>query len=103
MPQPDDRVLRMLGLAARAGAVVPGTGRVREAVRGGSVLLVVLAADASQNSRDKLLPLLDARGVNWISGYDRDTLGQAVGRPPLSAVGVTDARMAARVREIADS
>jgi ribosomal protein L7Ae-like RNA K-turn-binding protein len=45
-------------MATRAGAVMPGTERVREAARGGHAPLAVMASDASDNSRGKLLPLL---------------------------------------------
>lgn len=95
-----EQALRLLGLAARAGAVVPGTDRVREAVRGGSVPFVLLAADASANSRDKLVPLLEARGVAFMEVFERQDLGAAVGRAPLSAVGLTEPSFADRVREL---
>lgn len=99
MPAPD-AVLPLLGLAARAGTLVPGTGRVREAVRAGVVRFVVVAGDASENARDKLLPLLAARGVPHAVVFDRTALGAAVGRSPLSAVGITDASLAGRVAEL---
>jgi ribosomal protein L7Ae-like RNA K-turn-binding protein len=92
-----DRALSMLGMATRAGAVVPGTDRVREAARAGTLRLAVMAADASENSRGKLLPLLEARGLSHVIRYERSELGAAVGRGPLSAVGVTDGALAARL------
>jgi ribosomal protein L7Ae-like RNA K-turn-binding protein len=95
-----DRVLRLLGLAARAGAIVPGTERVREAARGGRVRYVLVAADASANARDKLLPLLEARDLPHATAFTRLELGAAVGLSPLSAVGLTDASFAARVGEL---
>src|SRR5512138_3661084 len=93
-----DAVLRLLGLAARAGAIVPGTDRVREAARGGRLHLVLVAADASANAMDKLIPVLEARGVPHAVIADRVQLGAAVGRAPLSAVGVLDASFAERLR-----
>jgi ribosomal protein L7Ae-like RNA K-turn-binding protein len=95
-----EQALRLLGLAARAGALVPGTDRVREAVRNGGVAFVLVAADASANSRDKLGPLLDARGVAFLEVFYREELGAAVGRAPLSAVGLTDRSFADRVRTL---
>ena len=97
MPGPDS-ALRMLGLAARAGALVTGTQHVREAVRAGSVRLVLLATDSSDNSREKLVPLLDARRVAYLAVSDRGTLGAAVGKGPLSAVGITVQSFADRIR-----
>jgi ribosomal protein L7Ae-like RNA K-turn-binding protein len=96
-PARPDRALGLLGMATRAGALVPGTERVREAARAGTLRLAVMAADASENSRGKLLPLLAARGISHVIRYERNELGAAVGRGPLSAVGVLDAALADRL------
>jgi ribosomal protein L7Ae-like RNA K-turn-binding protein len=98
--QQADRVLAMLGLAARAGAIVPGTERVREAARGGTLQLALVAADASANSRDKLLPLLMRREVPHVVRYSRLELGGAVGRSALGAVGIVDAALAGRLMDL---
>lgn len=90
----------MLGLATRAGAVLPGTERVREAARSGSLEYALVASDASDNSRDKLVPLLNARQVPYAVMFDRATLGGAVGRAPISALGITAKSLASRVKEI---
>jgi ribosomal protein L7Ae-like RNA K-turn-binding protein len=91
-------VLQLLGLAARAGAVVPGTGLVRDAVRAGRVRFAVVADDLTATGRDKLVPLLDGRGVSYAVRYTRAQLGGAVGRAPLAALGVTDRGFAERLR-----
>lgn len=90
----------MLGLAARAGAVLPGTDRVREAARAGALHFVLVASDASENSRDKLVPLLESRRVPHAIVFDRVALGGAVGRAPLSALGITEIKLAKRVKEL---
>ena len=95
-----DALLRLLGLAARAGAVLPGTERVREAVRSGNLQFVLVATDASDNSQDKLLPLLKTRQVAHAVVFTRDALGAAVGRAPLSALGITEKNLARRVRQM---
>lgn len=93
----------MLGLAARAGAVLPGTERVREAARAGSLHFVLVAADASDNSLDKLVPLLEKRQIEHAVVLDRVTLGGAVGKAPLSAIGITETKLAKRVKELIQS
>lgn len=95
-----DQVLRLIGLAARAGAVVPGTDRVRIAARRGELHFVLVARDAARNAREKLLPLLTARGIPFREGFSRTALGEAVGRSQLSAVGLTDASLARRIGEL---
>lgn len=99
-PDATTAALRLLGLAARAGAVLPGTERVREAARAGDARLVVVAGDASGNTRDKLIPLLEARRVPYALACDRTRLGAAVGRGPLGAVAVLDASFATRLKEL---
>jgi ribosomal protein L7Ae-like RNA K-turn-binding protein len=98
-----DTALRLLGLAARAGAIVPGTERVREAARSGRVRFVLIADDASANAKEKLVPLLEKRGVEYIVAASRDVLGAAVGRAPLSAVGVSDAGFARRLKALMEA
>ena len=79
----------LLGLAARGGGVVPGTERVREAARSGGVYAVVVAADASANTMDKLVPLLRARGIVHIVAFSRVELGAAVSGWTTDGEGVT--------------
>jgi ribosomal protein L7Ae-like RNA K-turn-binding protein len=76
---------------------------VREAVRHDQLHLVILAADASDNSRYKLLPLLEARGVPHATRFERTQLGIAIGRAPVSAVGVADSALARRLRSLLDA
>ncbi|MGH7444234.1 MAG: L7Ae/L30e/S12e/Gadd45 family ribosomal protein [Longimicrobiales bacterium] len=92
-----EAALRLLGLAARAGAVLSGTERVRVAARAGTVRFVLVAGDISANTRDKLIPLLEARGIRYREVATRAVLGMAVGRPPASALGIVDAGLAGRV------
>jgi ribosomal protein L7Ae-like RNA K-turn-binding protein len=90
------RLLDLLGLAARAGRVVSGTDAVRKGVREGELALVLLAGDASPAQRAKLLPLLAARRVRHRSLLSRAQLGFAIGRAPVSAVGIADHNFARR-------
>ena len=89
--------LRLLGLARRAGAVVTGTARTREALRSGRAKLVLVAEDASGTQLSKIEGLVRGGAVPQVTLGDRFVLGAAVGGPPLSAVAVTDARLAARL------
>ena len=98
-----EAALRLLGLAARAGAVLSGTERVREAARAGTLRYVIVAGDVSANTQDKLIPLLESRRVRHRIVATRVALGDAVGRPPASALGITDAGLARRVATLLES
>lgn len=85
-----DRTLQLLGLAARAGSVVPGTRQVVDGTRAGRVAFVLVASDLTATGRAKLVPVLEREGVPHAVQYTRAELGRAVGRSPLAAVGIVD-------------
>ena len=97
---PARSVLNLLGLAARARSLAAGTDAVRDAVRAGKVHRVILASDAAAAQQQKLIPLLTARRVPFHILLSRDDLGTALGRNPVSAVGLLDPNLARRVGEL---
>ena len=84
----------LLGLARRAGALERGTGSTQRAVKDGRARLVLLAQDASQVQRDKVLKLLRHRETPRVVLGSRAELGAAVGSAPVSALAVTEAGFA---------
>lgn len=99
----EEDVLRLLGLARRAGAVVPGTEAVRQAVRRGQARLVVMAGDASGVQLNKIRSALRHRPIPWAILGDRAALGGVVGHDPVSALAVTTASFAAEIQRKVDA
>ncbi len=97
------RVLRLVGLGVRSRGAVVGVERVREAAKKGKLALALVASDASRNSVDKVVPLLDARRVRVVRMPSAAALGQAVGRDQTTAVGIVDGQLAHGIRELLDS
>ena len=95
-----ERMLRLIGLGVRARNVVVGVEQVRTAARKGNLVFAVVAPDASENSRDKIVPLLRARHVKFVEGPTAAELGAAVGRDQTAAVGVIDSQVARGIREL---
>jgi len=85
---------RLLGLGLRAGSVIVGVSGVRAGLQRGGVHCVVLAADASVRTRDKVERLALARGIPLLRGPMAEQLGAHLGRPPVQAVGVEDGALA---------
>ena len=100
---PIDRILRLVGLGIRGRGAVVGVERVRESARTGKLAFAVVAADASQNSLDKLLPLLRARRINFIEVPSAAALGAAAGRNETAAIGVLDRELAKGIRALTQS
>jgi ribosomal protein L7Ae-like RNA K-turn-binding protein len=91
---------RLLGLGARARNVVVGVEGVRRAAFRNKLFLAIVAADASQHSSGKIVPLLRARGVTLIVGPDATELGAAVGRHSVAAIGLVDSELASGVMRV---
>ncbi len=92
------KVRGLLGLGLRARSVVVGVEQVKAAVGKRSVRLTLVADDAAENSRTKVLPLLAARHVLVIGGVTAGDLGAAVGRETTTVVAVVDEALARGIR-----
>jgi len=90
---------RLLGLGVRSRGAVVGVSQVREAAKRNKVLFAVVAVDASPNSVEKVVPLLNARRVRFIEVPSAAELGAAVGREQTAVVGIIDRQLAAGVRD----
>ncbi len=95
------KILGLVGLGIRGRRAVVGVQQVRDAARRGKLKLALVAADASKNSMDKIVPLLTARGVAMIEGLSSADLATVCGRESVSAIGVLDAGLARGIREAA--
>lgn len=76
------RCLDLLGLCKSAGQVVAGQAQVEPALKADTLAYVLIAADAGADGPKKL-----AR-AQQISGFDRETLGKAVGRDHIVYIGL---------------
>src|SRR3954467_11878339 len=97
------RLLRLLGLGLRSRGAVVGVQQVREAAKRNKIIFAVVASDASTNSLDKVVPLLNARRVRFVEVPSAAELGAAVGRDTTAVVGIVDRQLAAGVRKLAES
>jgi len=88
------RITRLLGLGVRAGNVVIGVAGVRAGLQRGKMFCVVLAADASQRTIEKVVRLAEGKRVPVLRGPDANALGAGLGKPPVQAVGVADQALA---------
>ena len=89
-----DRLGGLLGLGVRAGNVVIGVSGVRMKLQQGRLAVVVLAADASPRTRDKVERLARARGIPVLAGPVAERLGAQLGRPPVQTAGTGDRALA---------
>jgi ribosomal protein L7Ae-like RNA K-turn-binding protein len=96
----EERLLRLVGLGVRARGAVVGVEQVRDAAKKGKLALAVVASDASAHSVAKVVPLLQARGIETMRVSSAAQLGRAVGREQTAAVGIVDRQLARGMREL---
>jgi ribosomal protein L7Ae-like RNA K-turn-binding protein len=97
------RVLGLVGLGLRGRLAVLGVDRVREAAQKGTLELALVGMDASENSLDKVVPLLRAKGVRMIEGISAAALGGAAGKEATAVIGIVDANLAKGIRGVVDA
>lgn len=83
-----------LGMAQKAGKATSGDFAVRTALKSGKVQVMVLAADAAENSKKEMYYLAEMAEVPVIELLDRVELGHVIGKPPRTAVVITDENFA---------
>lgn len=87
-------VLGYLGLGIRAGNVIVGVDAVRRSLQARECRCIVVARDASQRAREKVVRLASALAVPQVEGPAAAELGAALGKPPVMVAGVRDAALA---------
>ena len=95
----NDRALQMLSLAQRAGKVASGEFMTETSVKEGKSFLVIIAADASENTQKKFKDMCTFYEVPYLIYGDRDSLGHVIGKDFRASVSVNDAGFAKEIRK----
>ena len=95
-----DSALRLLGIARKAGRVEVGEEPAGAACRARQARLLLVAADAADNSVRRAAHFAEAGKVPWLKApWDKGTMGGAVGRSACAMLALTDAGLAAALAE----
>lgn len=89
-----NKALSMLGMSTRAGKTVSGEFAVEKSVKQGTARLVLLAEDASDNTKKKFTDMCTYRKVPILQFADRETLGNAIGKEFRACVAIEDENLA---------
>lgn len=94
-----NRALSMLGIATKAGKVVTGEFSTEKAVKEGLAVLVVVAEDASDNTKKKFRNMCDYYQVTMKVFSDKNALGNACGKEFRASLAVVDYGLAQAVEK----
>ena len=88
------RELSLLGLAAKAGKIVSGEFATENAVKSGKAFLVLVAEDASDNTRKKFKDMCTYYEVPFYRSGTKEELGSAIGKEYRASLALTDENFA---------
>ena len=89
-----NKTLSLISLATKAGKTKSGEFMTEKEVKGGTASLVIVAADASENTRKKFKNMCDFYKVPIYFYGDKDTLGHAMGKEFRASLAVLDRGLA---------
>lgn len=98
MNNDERKALSLLSLAAKAGRIVSGGFMTERAILEGAAMLVIIAADASGNTRKKFTNKCEYYNVPYIIFNDSDTLGRQIGKQSRTTLAVTDQGFANQIK-----
>ena len=85
-----NKILSMIGLATKAGKTVSGEFCTEKEVKTGRAALVIVADDASANTKKKFQNMCDFYEVPIYFYKDKDALGHAMGKEFRASLAVLD-------------
>ncbi len=95
-----NRINAMIGLAARSGNVVSGEFSTEKAIKNRKAYLVILASDASENTRKHFSDMCSYRNVPFSVYGTKMELAHAIGKEMRASLAVTDKGLAVSIQKL---
>ena len=98
-----NRIYSFIGLAAKAGKLLSGEETCERAVKAKKARLVIVADDASENTKKKFGDICRYRGIEVRYFGEKKLLGKHIGKDIRSVVAVSGREFAERLKHLIDS
>src|SRR5690554_170493 len=89
-----------LGLCQRAGKLTSGEDSVKYEIKKGKIRLLIIAEDASHNTKESFLLQAQSKKIPYLIVGDKENLGLSIGKGYRALVGIKDKNMAANLIKI---
>ena len=99
----DKKILSMFGLAAKAGKIASGEFQTETAVKSQAAYLVVIAEDASDNTKKLFYDKCSFYKIPLLTLGTKEELGHAIGKEFRASLAVLDAGFAEAVMKKIES
>ncbi len=95
-----DKLLGFIGLAMKAGKLVSGEFLTEKLIKTGKAKLVMIAEDASNNTKKLFVDKCSYYKVPIYIAYDKATLGYALGKSERASLGISDRGFSTAIEKI---
>lgn len=96
----DRKVLQLLGLCQRAGKISSGETGAISAIRDGSAELIIVAENASENTKKKFKDSAAYYNKKILIIGDKFETGRAIGKAERAVITINDAGFANKITEL---
>ncbi len=96
----DNRIYQMLSLCQKAGKLVTGEFAAKEAVLSYTAYLVIVATDASNNTKKLFNDKASYRKIPCVEWGTKEEIGNKVGKNPRAVIAIVDENFANKIKEL---
>lgn len=89
-----DKILSLLGIAAKSGSVASGEFSTEKAVKDGKAKLVIIAEDASDNTKKSFSNMCEFYHVPIYFYTNKEALGHCIGKEFRASIAITNEGLA---------
>ncbi|QEK12232.1 50S ribosomal protein L7ae [Crassaminicella thermophila] len=93
----NDKVFSFLGLAQRSGNLVTGEDTCTAYIKKNAINLVIVAEDASNNTKKKFKDMTMYRNINFVIYGNKNELSHAIGKTNRAVYGIKDKEFAKKI------
>jgi len=95
-----EHITNLLSMAQRARRIVSGAFAVEKAMQEHQAVFMILAKDASEESKQKYLATANKYKVPYAECLDRDTLGACLGKECRAVAALLDEGFATKLKKL---
>ena len=96
------KFLTMLGFAMKSGNIITGDDTCEMFLKKRRIKLLIVAADASENTKDKFRFLARQHEVQLVEISAKEELSQAIGKYNRAVIGITNRKFANSLIQLVD-
>lgn len=94
-----NKIISLLGLSMKAGKIASGEFATEKAVKTGKAYLVVVACEASANTKKKFRNMCEYYQVAYFEFGLKEDLGKAIGKEFRASLALTDENLASALKK----